>query len=87
MALRRQRIVCRCVLQERDEVADRGKADPHYDRIARAVDELVDGTAVEPWRSRACDLDMTVVDQTPCKTGLRNPRITLPLTHRQRRTV
>ena len=34
--LRRQRIVCRRVPQERNDVADRGKADAHHDRIAGA---------------------------------------------------
>src|SRR5207253_10143865 len=39
--LQRQRIVCRCVPQERNDVADHGKADAHHDWIAGAVDELV----------------------------------------------
>lgn len=33
--LRRQRIVFRCVAQERNDVADRGEADAHHERIAR----------------------------------------------------
>src|SRR6202008_2317764 len=85
--LRRQRIVFCFVSQERNNVADRGKADAHHDRIARAVDELVDRAAVEARLAWSRDLDMAVVDQTPCKTGRRAARITLALPHRQRRTV
>src|SRR6516165_6744922 len=75
------------VPQERNNVADRGKADAHHDRIARAVDELVDRAAVEARLAWSRDLDMAVVDQTPRKTGRRGARITLALPHRQRRTV
>ena len=75
------------VPQERNNVADRGKADAHHDRIARAVDELVDRAAVEARLAWSRDLDMAVVDQTPRKTGRRDARITLALPHRQRRTV
>ena len=75
------------VPQERNDVADRGKADAHHDRIAGAVDELVDRAAVEARRGRPRDLDMPVVDQTPRKTGRRDARIGLALPHRQRRPV
>src|SRR6266481_8001598 len=85
--LRRQRIVSCFAPQERNNVADRGKADAHHDRIARAVDELVDRAAVEARLAWLRDLDMAVVDQTPRKTGRRDARITLALPHRQRRTV
>ena len=85
--LRRQRIVFCFVPQERNNVADRGKTDAHHDRIARAVDELVDRAAVEARLAWLRDLDMAVVDQTPRKTGRRDARITLALPHRQRRTV
>src|SRR5215472_5092857 len=85
--LRRQRIGFRFVPQEGNNVADRGKTDAHHDRIARAVDKLVDRTAVEARLAWSRDLDMAVVDQTPRKTGRRAARITLALPHRQRRTV
>src|SRR6516225_1938192 len=85
--LRHQRIVFYFVPQERNKVADRGKADAHHDRIAGAVDELIDRATVEARPSRARDLDMAVVDQTPRKTGRRDARIGLALPHRQRRTV
>src|SRR6516165_8827417 len=85
--LRRQRIVLSFVPQERNNVADRGKADAHHNRIARAVYELVDRAAVEARLAWSRDLDMAVVDQTPRKTGRRDARITLALRHRQRRTV
>ena len=85
--LRRQRIVFRRMAQERNDVADRGKADAHHDRIARAVDELEDRAAVEARRGRPRDLDMAVVDQAPGKTGRRDARIGLALPHRQRRPV
>src|SRR3954468_22622737 len=85
--LRRQRIVSRFMAQERDDVADRGKADAHYDRIAGAVDELVDRAAVEAGGGRPRNLDMAVIDQTPRKTGWRDARIGLALPHRQCRPV
>ena len=75
------------VAQERNDVADRGKADAHHDRIAGAVDELVDRAAVEARRGRPRDLDMPVVDQAPGKTGRRDARVGLALPHRQRRPV
>src|SRR6516162_335246 len=84
--LRRQRIVLGGVPQERNEVADRGEADAHHDRIARAVDELVDRATVEARRGRPRNLDMAVVDQTPRETRRRDARIGLALPHRQRRT-
>src|SRR5215475_14952736 len=85
--LRRQRIVRRVVAQERDDVADRGKADAHDDRIAGAVNELVDRAAIEVRCGGTCDLDMPVVDEAPCKTGRRDPGVGLALPHRQRRPV
>jgi len=84
--LRRQRIVLRCVPQERDDVADRGEADAHHDRTARAVDELEDRAVVKARRGRPRDLDMAVVDQTPREAERRDARIGLALAHRQRRT-
>jgi len=48
--LRRQRIVLGSVSQERDDVADRCKADTHHDRVARPVDELVDRATVSRTR-------------------------------------
>src|SRR6516225_9952120 len=85
--LRRQWIVLCLVPQERNNVADRGKADAHHDRIARAVGELVDRAAVEARLAWSRDLDMAVVDQTPLKPGRREARITLALPHRQRRAA
>src|SRR6516165_12813536 len=85
--LRRQRIVVCFVPQERNNVADRGKADAHHNRIARPVDELVDCAAVEARFAWSRYFDMAVVDQTPRKTGRRDARITLALPHRQRRAV
>ena len=61
----RQRIAVRRMAQECHDVADRGEADAHHDRIARAVDELEDRAAIEAWRGRTRDLDMAVVDQPP----------------------
>src|SRR5215213_2321163 len=67
--LRRQRVVSRFMAQERNDVADRGKADAHDDRIAGAVDELVYRAAVEAGGGRPRNFDMTFVDQAPGKTG------------------
>ena len=74
------------VAQVRDDVADRREAYPHHDRIARAVDELVDRAAIEAWRAWSRDLDMVVVDQPPCEPGWRDARIGLAFAHRQRGT-
>src|SRR5207253_6535897 len=82
----RQRIVVRRVPQERDDVAYRGEADPHHNRIARAVDELEDRAVAEARRGRPRDLNMAVVNQTPREAGRRDARIGLALAHRQRRT-
>jgi hypothetical protein len=49
---------------------------------SRAVDEFEDRAAVEARGGRPSDLDMAVVDQTPCETGRRNARIGLALTRR-----
>ncbi len=81
--LRRQRIVVRRVPQERDDVADRGEADAHHNRIARAIDELEDRAVVEAPRGRPRDLNMAVVDQTPREAGRRDARIGLALPNRQ----
>jgi hypothetical protein len=84
---RRQRIVCRGMPQERNDVADRGKADTHHDRVAGTVNELVDRAAVEARCGRPRDLDMPVIDQAPGETGRRDARVGLALPHRQRRAV
>src|SRR6516165_2877613 len=78
----RQRIVLRCIPQKRDEVTDGGEPDAHHDRITRAVDKLVDGTAVKPRSGRSGDLDMALVDQTPREAGRNYTRVGLPLAHR-----
>jgi hypothetical protein len=85
--LRRQRVVCRCMPQKRNDVSYRGKADAHYDRIAGAVDELVDRASVEARCGRPRDLDMPVVDQAPGETSRRDARVGLALPHRQGRPI
>src|SRR6478672_10860111 len=77
--LRRQRIVLRFVTQERNDVADRGKADAHDNRIAGAVDELVDRAAIETRCGWPRNLDMAIVEKTPGKTGRRDARVGLAL--------
>jgi len=75
--LRRQRIALGFVSQERDDVADRCKADTHHDRVARPIDELVDRATVKPRGGRPRNLDMAVIDETPGETGRRCPQIGL----------
>src|SRR3954469_20939027 len=53
-----QHVVFRFVAQERSDVADRGKADTHDDRIAGAVDELVYRAAIEAGGGRPRNFDM-----------------------------
>jgi len=60
------------VPQEGNDIADRSEADPHHNRIARAVDELEDRAAVEAGCGRPCDLDVEVIDQTPREARRRN---------------
>src|SRR5262252_8849697 len=73
------------VAQKRNDVADRRKADTHHDRIARAVDELKDRTAVEARAGRPRDLDMAVIDLTPSQTRRYDARNGLARPHRQGR--
>src|SRR5579875_3965473 len=70
------------ITKECNGVAHRGHPQPHYDRVARRVDEFVDRARVK--RVGPVDLDRFIRNIAPIGGGKDNPMITLALAHGQR---